>query len=276
MLKPDAPKTVMNRARPGSGGSVALTLVALGVLGIAISQLGPASEIRAAEPKFVSGIGIEAAQAQHFPEDAIQTEIVQTAQAEGADWKAAFGHAPPPHKPPAEEPSMAPETELPATSTPVEPVIAVARDRSNDYWLTGHIIAGPDSVAMVHDGGEEQVVRPGSVLSGGEIVTDISAAGVVAEYDGQSFLIVLRDIVQPIRPARLVAPTSGVEAASRNQQAASRSQPPSRRSFIQQARARESLPAQGVGARDEDDDWEDDWDDDEWEDDDWEDDDDLD
>lgn len=269
MLKPDAPKTVMNRARPGSGGSVALTLLSLALLGIAIARLGPAAEIRAAEPIFAGGVGIDTAQAQRLPDDIILSETARNLQDAPVDWGPAFGKAPPPPEPVAPEPVAAPEAPRPAPSAPVEPVATVARDRSDDYWLTGHILSGPDSVALVHDGGDEQVVRQGSVLSGGEVVTDISAAGVVAEYDGQSFLIVLRDSLQPTPPTRQPSPVSAPDTASRSQQPASRSPQPPTRSFLQQARTRETMPAQD---RDGDDDWDDDdWDD--WDDDDWDDDD---
>ena len=271
MPKPGAPKTVMNRARPGSGGSVALTLLSLAVLGLAIARLGPAAEIRAAEPVFVGDLGIESAQAQQLPDDII---LAETARNAPVDWGPAFGHPPPPPAPVTSDPIVARPAPTPAPSASVAPEAPVARDRSDDYWLTGHILAGPDSVAMVHDGGNEQVVRQGSVLSGGEVVTEISAAGVVAEHDGQNFLIVLRDITQPAQPARQASSASAPDMASRSQQPSSRPTQPSRRSFLQQVRARDSVPAQNRRNEDDwaDDDWDDgDWDDDDWDDDDWED-----
>jgi len=261
LLKPDAPKTASNRANSGSRSNIALTVIALAVLGLALARLGPTAEIRAAEPALLPTLSLDPVRAQDMPDGNDQRNLMQLAQSEMAEWGAAFGTAPPPA--PEPEQQARPEPALADLPEPEpEPVDIAEHDRSGDYWLTGRILAGPDSVAFVHDGGDEQVVRAGSTLSGGETVIEITAAGVVAQHGDATFLIVLRDDSAQPRIARQTEARATPASATRAD--------PARRSFIQQARARETLSAPDDDLQD------DDFDDDDWDDDDWDDDDDAD
>ncbi|MEQ9257864.1 MAG: hypothetical protein RIG84_02065 [Roseovarius sp.] len=60
---------------------------------------------------------------------------------------------------------------------------------TTEYWLTGLINGEGQALALVHDGYEEQVVRLGGNLSGGETVVEIERHSILAMRDGETIRI---------------------------------------------------------------------------------------
>ena len=259
----------------GSAGAVFLTLLALVALSLAIARVVPSAAIFAAEPHEAESQGSLLVDHGTVPGIGTEPAEAQPAVAENTDWAPAFGTRPPVAPPPAVvEPEPA---EVIASTPPPEPKAEPESQRHLDYWLTGHILDGDRSLAFVHDGREEQVVRAGSVLSGGEEVIAISAEGVRARYGAEDFVIVVRDDLP--QQGRQSGQFQG--AAAHNQANPARPvQNNNRRSFLHQGGpAQAGTAAAGRHADLDDDDWGDDeydddwddWDDDDWDDDDWDD-----
>lgn len=109
------------------------------------------------------------------------------APAAATQWAAAFGPVVEPQSQDAPAPAAAAEAEAALESAP-----PVAED-STKYWLTGLIRDQEHSVALVHDGKTEQIVTPGSRLSGGEIVLKIEPHSVLIRRDEERFRIGFRE-----------------------------------------------------------------------------------
>lgn len=273
-----ARKTASRRGVTGSVGTVALTLVAVGALGLAVARATHGSAIFAAEPHDTPVLDgtITDRQLQFAAQEA--DGVSDPASPTTPNWAPAFGQA---IEIVAPEPEEMPDEDLVMEDppAPVEVVVETPSQRHLDYWLTGHILDGARSLAFVHDGGDEQVVRLGSVLSGGETVIEITEQGVRAEIGNEIFLIVARDDDRPgaSQPDRSRADETWREDRAELYRPTGMAPPsaqPTRRSFLQQARSQNSRGTDAGRMTDLDnDDWGDDDDDDDWDDDDWDDDD---
>ena len=106
-------------------------------------------------------------------------------------WMPAFGRAdmtdPDAMLEPEAEPMAAQAADPSPPPPPPSPV------DSTQYWLTGLIRDGTDSLALVHDGVEEQLARPGSHLSGGETVIEIGADNILVGRADETIRIVFRE-----------------------------------------------------------------------------------
>ena len=163
--------TAKSRANP------VMILASLLALGVAVERLvnGPTTnglEI-VSQPAFAS-----------LPEEPdVQVQETRVSQAQIGDglWLAAFGTPVI-----SEQELIIPEEEI------VEEEIIVANPEpveTNEYWLTGLIMGDGQALALVHDGDEEQVVRLGTDLSGGETVVDIKNDSILARRDGETIRI---------------------------------------------------------------------------------------
>ncbi len=265
-------KSASGNAVKGSAGTVILTLCAVAALGFAVMRVVPSSAIFAAEPHASDDHRAVLSARGAVPEIVAEPAQAQQEITEGADWAPAFGTRPPPAPAPV---IREPEPAATVTRTVAPPEPEPAPQRHLDYWLTGHIIDGARSLAFVHDGRDEQVVRAGSVLSGGEEVVAISADGVRARFAGEEFMIVVRDDLPQARQQSAQFQGAGAQGAATPARQAENN---NRRSFLHQgssAPASSAMAGRNADLDDEDwgdDEYDDDWDDwDDWDDDDWDD-----
>lgn len=182
MTRP-APARVSASSSKGNDASVKgranplLIAAALLALGVSVERLvsGPLPdglEI-VSQPAF-AGVPQE-------PEPQLQDTRAAERTMETGIWLAAFGElglqAP---EPEPRDDVIAEET---AKDEPKEPV------ETTEYWLTGLINGEGRALALVHDGYEEQLVRLGGSLSGGETVVEIERQSILAMRDGETIRI---------------------------------------------------------------------------------------
>jgi len=171
-----------------------MLLVSLGALGLASARLVTGLGLESVDP-----VSKAAFAATPVPAAAISRDGPDPDDAAGAarEWSAAFGREVEPQVTPRAEPEpavvAAPEPDPEPVAEPAPPAAEPEPEESTQYWLTGLIRDGKDSVALVHDGMEEQVAMPGTHLSGGETVIEIGADSVLVRRDEETVRIVFRD-----------------------------------------------------------------------------------
>ena len=94
-------------------------------------------------------------------------------------WPAVFGVIPEPEPEPESEPEPEPEV-----------FVELPPEENTTYYLTGLVAGrGAKSWAMISEKDRGFVVRVGDILVGGETVVEITAEGVLIDYDGERQLI---------------------------------------------------------------------------------------